>query len=175
MASLGSASAFRTYGQGHGEPRFEGDRRHSPFGARAHDAFGYPGTGDVGWGGPCCPREGFPAALCLGTARHPPRTEWGGWRETWLPHGSLDSPASARPSPFVPLTIPRNPTVPAVPRPSVPPAPTSSDLSELPGAPRPLHIAPAPFQTFLPVLMSSAPSYPQCPLLPVPDFPVYPQ
>ncbi|KAK2530913.1 heat shock protein beta-7 [Columba livia] len=44
MASLGSASAFHTYGQGHGEPRFEGDRRHSPFGARAHDAFGYPGS-----------------------------------------------------------------------------------------------------------------------------------
>ncbi|KAM6198815.1 heat shock protein beta-7-like [Sarcoramphus papa] len=49
MASLGSASAYRTerigaYGQGHGEPRFEGDRRHGPFGARAHEAFGYPGS-----------------------------------------------------------------------------------------------------------------------------------
>ncbi|KAM9615520.1 heat shock protein beta-7-like [Aquila chrysaetos chrysaetos] len=49
MASLGSASAYRAervgaYGQGHGEPRFEGDRRHGPFGARAHEAFGYPGS-----------------------------------------------------------------------------------------------------------------------------------
>ncbi|KAM9279945.1 heat shock protein beta-7-like [Morus bassanus] len=49
MASLGSASAYRAerigaYNQGHGEPRFEGDRRHGPFGARAHEAFGYPGS-----------------------------------------------------------------------------------------------------------------------------------
>ncbi|XP_075274345.1 uncharacterized protein LOC142361130 [Opisthocomus hoazin] len=41
MASLGSAPTYRVggYGPGHGEPRFEGDRRH-----RAHDAFGYPGS-----------------------------------------------------------------------------------------------------------------------------------
>ncbi|KAM9007365.1 heat shock protein beta-7-like [Ara ararauna] len=49
MASLGSASAYRTerigaYGPGHGEPRFEGDRRHGPFGALAHEAFGFPGS-----------------------------------------------------------------------------------------------------------------------------------
>ncbi|KAM6064060.1 heat shock protein beta-7-like [Theristicus caerulescens] len=49
MASFSSASAYRAerigaYSQGHGEPRFEGDRRHSPFGVRAHEAFGYPGS-----------------------------------------------------------------------------------------------------------------------------------
>ncbi|KAM6258227.1 heat shock protein beta-7-like [Porphyrio hochstetteri] len=49
MASFSSASSYRTehvgaYGQGHAEPRFEGDRRHSPFGARAREAFGYPGS-----------------------------------------------------------------------------------------------------------------------------------
>nr|XP_025950551.1 heat shock protein beta-7-like [Dromaius novaehollandiae] len=51
MASRSSAATYRagrigTYGQGPGagEPRFEGDRRHGPFGARAHDAFGYPGS-----------------------------------------------------------------------------------------------------------------------------------
>ncbi|XP_013153193.2 heat shock protein beta-7-like [Falco cherrug] len=35
---------YRAYGQGHGEPHFEGDRRHGPFGARAHEVFGYPGS-----------------------------------------------------------------------------------------------------------------------------------
>ncbi|XP_066412972.1 heat shock protein beta-7-like isoform X2 [Molothrus aeneus] len=45
MASLSSASTYRAellsaYGQGHGEPRFEGDRRHGAFGAQ--EAFGYP-------------------------------------------------------------------------------------------------------------------------------------
>ncbi|XP_072724601.1 heat shock protein beta-7-like [Ciconia boyciana] len=49
MASLGSAPVYRVerigaYGQGHGEPLFEGDRRHGPFGARAHEPFGYPGS-----------------------------------------------------------------------------------------------------------------------------------
>ncbi|XP_054241697.1 heat shock protein beta-7-like [Indicator indicator] len=44
MASLGSASTYRAYGQGHGEPCFEGDLRRGPFGARAHEAFGYPGS-----------------------------------------------------------------------------------------------------------------------------------
>ncbi|KAM6356958.1 protein lethal(2)essential for life-like [Alca torda] len=44
MASLGSATAYRGYGQGHGDPCFEGDRRHGPFGVRAHDGFGYPGS-----------------------------------------------------------------------------------------------------------------------------------
>lgn len=61
MASLSSASSYRTerigtYGPGHGEPRFEGDGRHGPFGALAHEAFGFPGTGDVGW-------EGVPGIL----------------------------------------------------------------------------------------------------------------
>ncbi|XP_010021989.1 PREDICTED: heat shock protein beta-7-like [Nestor notabilis] len=49
MDSLSSASTYcteciGTYGQGHGEPHFEGDRRHGPFGARAHEAFGFPGS-----------------------------------------------------------------------------------------------------------------------------------
>ncbi|XP_051482828.1 heat shock protein beta-7-like [Apus apus] len=45
MASLSSAyRAIGTYVQGHGEPCFEGDRRHGHFGARAHEAFGYPGS-----------------------------------------------------------------------------------------------------------------------------------
>lgn len=64
MASLSSASTYRAellsaYGQGHGEPRFEGDRRHGAFGARRQEAFGYPGTGRGGEGGmeerPCYP------------------------------------------------------------------------------------------------------------------------
>ncbi|XP_015492573.1 heat shock protein beta-7-like [Parus major] len=47
MASLSSASTYRAellsaYGQGHSEPRFEGDRRHGPSGARGQEAFGYP-------------------------------------------------------------------------------------------------------------------------------------
>ncbi|KAM6062530.1 heat shock protein beta-7-like isoform 2-T2 [Chlamydotis macqueenii] len=49
MTSLSSTTAFRTerigaFGQGHAEPFFEGDRRHGPFGVRAHEAFGYPGS-----------------------------------------------------------------------------------------------------------------------------------
>ncbi|XP_054022711.1 heat shock protein beta-7-like [Dryobates pubescens] len=44
MASLGSASTYRAFSQGHGEPCFEGDLRRRPFGARAHEAFGYPGS-----------------------------------------------------------------------------------------------------------------------------------
>ncbi|XP_074690255.1 heat shock protein beta-7-like [Strix aluco] len=44
MASAYRAERLGAYGQGHGEPRFEGDRRHRPFGPRAHDAFGYPGS-----------------------------------------------------------------------------------------------------------------------------------
>lgn len=56
MASLSSASAYRAellsaYGQGHSEPRYEGDRLHGPFGARGQEAFGYPGIGSGGWGG----------------------------------------------------------------------------------------------------------------------------
>lgn len=59
MASLSSASTYRTellsaYGQGHSDPRFEGDRRHGPFGARGQEAFGYPGTGRGGWGAIGC-------------------------------------------------------------------------------------------------------------------------
>lgn len=55
MASLSSASTYRAelrsaYGQGHCEPRFEGDRLHGPFGARGQEAFGYPGIGRGGWG-----------------------------------------------------------------------------------------------------------------------------
>ncbi|KAM3669191.1 heat shock protein beta-7-like [Ammospiza nelsoni] len=47
MASLTSASTYRAellsaYGQGLGEPRFEGDLRHGAFGARGQEAFGYP-------------------------------------------------------------------------------------------------------------------------------------
>ncbi|XP_053930921.1 heat shock protein beta-7-like isoform X2 [Cuculus canorus] len=40
MASAYRTEHIGTYGQGHGEPRFEGDRRHGPFGARAWS----PGT-----------------------------------------------------------------------------------------------------------------------------------
>lgn len=73
MASLSSASTYRTellsaYGQGHSDPRFEGDRRHGPFGARGQEAFGYPGTGRGGWGGPRVQRPCYPggALLCWG-------------------------------------------------------------------------------------------------------------
>ncbi|XP_064020831.1 heat shock protein beta-7-like [Pogoniulus pusillus] len=44
MASLGSASTYCAYSQGHSEPCFEGDLRRGPFGARVHEAFGYPGS-----------------------------------------------------------------------------------------------------------------------------------
>lgn len=77
MASLGSASAFHTYGQGHGEPRFEGDRRHSPFGARAHDAFGYPGTGDVGWGASLLLQEGLSSCPVPGNTMAPTQNRVG--------------------------------------------------------------------------------------------------
>lgn len=70
MASLSSASTYRAellsaYGQGHGEPRFEGDRRHGAFGARRQEAFGYPGTGRGGGGdgGAALLPWGSPAAL----------------------------------------------------------------------------------------------------------------
>lgn len=68
MASLGSASTYRAYSQGHSEPCFEGDLRRGPFGARVHEAFGYPGTGDGrGWGSP----EGHPAGMFLSAAGMP--------------------------------------------------------------------------------------------------------
>ncbi|XP_061862194.1 heat shock protein beta-7-like [Colius striatus] len=40
------AGTYRSgaYGQGQAEPHFEGERRHNPFGTRAHEAFGYPGS-----------------------------------------------------------------------------------------------------------------------------------
>ncbi|XP_069721060.1 uncharacterized protein [Phaenicophaeus curvirostris] len=44
MASAYRTEHISTYGQGHGEPHFESDRRHGPFGTRAHEAFGYPGS-----------------------------------------------------------------------------------------------------------------------------------
>ncbi|XP_005051442.1 PREDICTED: heat shock protein beta-7-like [Ficedula albicollis] len=45
MASLSSASTFRSEllgAYGHSDPRFQGERRHGPFGARGQEAFGYP-------------------------------------------------------------------------------------------------------------------------------------
>ncbi|KAM6305092.1 heat shock protein beta-7-like [Aegotheles albertisi] len=45
MASFSpSYHTIGTYGPGHGEPHFEGDRRHGHFRAQAHEAFGYPGS-----------------------------------------------------------------------------------------------------------------------------------
>lgn len=119
MASLGSAPPYCAYGQGHGEPRFEGDLRHGPFGA--HEAFGYPGTGDGGDGGFCFPGEGpsagFPAALCLATARDPPSLYCAG-------RGALTAP-QVPPWLSIPPLHPPSPLVPLIPLPQYPQCPSA--------------------------------------------------